>query len=81
MDPSGTTFLHRLGFFFTFFLPKGHELSMLICHVRYPLVNQRFANLNMAIFMVDLSIKKGDFPWFFVSLPEGRATAPMPRCL
>ena len=30
-----------------------------------------FATVKMAIEIVDLSIKNGDFPWFFVSLPEG----------
>ena len=30
--------------------------------VIYPLVNEEFANLNMAIEIVDLTIKKGDFP-------------------
>ena len=28
-------------------------------------------HLNMAIEIVDLSIRKGDFPSFFVCLPEG----------
>ena len=31
----------------------------------YPLVNQQFANLNMAIEIVDLPIKNGDFPYFY----------------
>ena len=40
-------------------------------YVVYPLVNSQFANLKMAIEIVDLPIKNGDVPSFFVGLPEG----------
>jgi len=36
----------------------------------YPLVNKPFAIEN-GQFIVDLPIKHGNFPWFFVCLPEG----------
>ena len=39
-------------------------------YVVYPLVNSQFANLKMAIEIVDLPIKNGDVP-SFVGLPEG----------
>ena len=59
----------------------------------YPLVNSQFANLNMAIEIVDLPIKNGDFPMnncdlpikngdvpsFFEGLPEGFYHVPSPE--
>ena len=33
-----------------------------------------FANLNMAIEIVDLPTKNGDFPYSYVSLPEGNTS-------
>jgi len=36
----------------------------------YPLVNVYSLLLKMAIEIVDLPIKNGDFPYFFVCLPE-----------
>ena len=37
----------------------------------YPLVMSYKKLLKMTIEIVDLPIENGDFPWFFVSLPEG----------
>jgi hypothetical protein len=37
----------------------------------YPLVMSYKKLLNMTIEIVDFPIENGDFPWFFVSLPEG----------
>jgi hypothetical protein len=37
----------------------------------YPLVICYSSLLKMAIEIVDLPIQQGDFPWFFVCLPEG----------
>jgi hypothetical protein len=39
--------------------------------IHFPLVMTNSLLLNMAIEIVDLPIKNGDFPWFFVCLPDG----------
>ena len=39
-------------------------------HDCYPLVNKQFAIENGPVEIVDLPIKNGDFPSFFVCLPE-----------
>jgi hypothetical protein len=41
----------------------------------YPLVNIQKAIENGPVEIVDLAIKNGDFPSFFVCLPEGRSMA------
>ena len=45
-----------------------HPLALLL----YPLVNIQKAMENDPVEIVDLSIKHGDFPYFFVCLPEAK---------